>query len=274
MLYKKLYLGDHYPFLKEMGSVATVEVYVQEDTVQKGNSSPKRGMVICPGSAYLHCARIETEGVAMKLLAMDFNVFVITYSCSPLHYPLQILEVAALYDLLDKNSQEWNIDIEKTGILGFSAGGHLAAHYSNQYQCEEIKAHFNTVHKPWMSVLCYSVLSADPNIRHQGSFEHLLGHTPTAEEVERFSCENMVSADTPKTFMWHTVGDQSVPVQNSLRYAEALSNNGIAYTLHVYPYGRHGLSTVDKMTQETVDEKAAYAHDWLSQFEKWLALQD
>lgn len=274
MVYEKFYLGDHYPFLKEMGSVATVEVYVQEDTVQKGNSSPKRGMVICPGSAYLWCARIETEGVAMKLLAMDFNVFVITYSCSPLHYPLQLLEVAALYDLLDKNSKEWNIDIEKVGILGFSAGGHLAAHYSNQYNCAEITSRVNTVHKPWMSVLCYPVLSADPKIRHQGSFEHLLGHTPSDEEVEKFSCENMVSADTPQTFLWHTVGDQSVPVKNSLRYAEALSDYGIPYTLHVYPFGKHGLSTVDKMTQESVDDKAAYAHDWLSQFEKWLALQD
>lgn len=275
MLYEKLYLGDAFPFLKEMGSVATLEVYVQEDTLKQGASSPKRGMVVCPGSAYLCCARIESEAVATKLMAMDLNAFVITYSCSPRHYPLQLLEVAAVYELLEKNGERWNTDVENTGILGFSAGGHLAAHYSNQYDCEEITRYFSRVHKPSVSVLCYAVLSADPAIRHQGSFHNLLGHEPSAEEVERFSCEKMVTADTPPTFLWHTVGDQSVPVQNSLRYAEALSNHGVSYALHVYPYGRHGLSTVDKMTVPAADltEQVTYAHDWLAQFEKWLTLQ-
>lgn len=273
MLYEKFNLCDKYPFLKEMGSVATVEVYVQEDTLMKGGSSPKRGMVICPGSGYIQCARIETEGVATKFLAMDFNVFVITYSCAPSRYPLQILEIACLYDLLENNREKWNVDVEKTGILGFSAGGHLAAHYSNKYNCEEITKIFNKVHKPYCTVLCYSVISADPKIRHENSFKNLLGHIPNEKEISEFSCENMVTADTPPTFIWHTVEDQSVPVQNSLRYAEALSNNGVSYSLHIYPYGRHGLSTADKMTFAEMTEKIAYAHDWLAQFEKWIEFQ-
>lgn len=272
MKYIKICLADYYPFLSEYDSTAYVEIYVQEDPVKRENIKPKNGMIVCPGSGYSLCARIESEPVAVKLLAMNFNAFVITYSCAPSHHPVQLLEIAALYDLIEKNKEEWNTDISKTGIMGFSAGGHLAAHYSNRYNCGKIAEYFKVAHKPYVSVLCYPVISADKKIRHENSFFYLLGHVPSEAECEELSCEKMVSENTPPTFIWHTVGDTGVPVQNSLRYAEALSNNGVPYALHIYPFGDHGLSTVDDMSIADITEEAAYAHDWLLQLEKWMKL--
>ena len=272
MIHQKFDLKDYYPFLKEMGSVATLEIFIQDYPVEMGDPVPKAAMVICPGSGYFKCCSREGEPVAHKLMAMNFNAFVLTYSCDPVRHPVQLLEAAAVYDMIDKNKVEWNTDMSKVGIMGFSAGGHLAAHYSNRYDCEEIKAYFDKVYKPHSSILCYPVISADTNIWHEGSFCYLLGHKPDEAETKAFSCDRMVSTDTPPSFIWHTAEDQAVPVQNSLRYAEALANFKIPYTLHIYPYGYHGLSTIDEMTNTDIPDNFAYGNDWVSQFEKWAKL--
>ena len=272
MIHKKFDLKDYYPFLAELGSVATLEVFVQDYPVEMGEPVPKAGVVICPGSGYFKCCSREAEPVAHKLMAMNFNAFVLTYSCDPVRHPVQLLEAAAVYDLIDKNQVEWNTDITKVAIMGFSAGGHLAAHYSNRYNCDEIKAYFDKMHKPHSSVLCYPVISADPKIWHEGSFFYLLGHKPDEAETEAFSCDKMVSNDTPPAFIWHTVEDVTVPVQNSLRYAEALANFKIPHTLHIYPYGHHGLSTIDEMSNTNLPHNFTYGSDWIKQFEKWAKL--
>ena len=92
------------------------------------------------------------------------------------------------------------------------------------------------------------------------------------EDIEKFSCERHVTGHTPPAFIWHTAPDDGVPVMNSLLYAGALSKHKIPFELHVYPYGGHGLSTVDTHTCDHLDEKTAHAHDWMDAVKKWLKL--
>lgn len=272
MKVEKIKLSNYYPFLEELGSVATVTVYVQDYFYEIYEPYPKNAMIICPGSGYKKCAEREAEPLAIKLLSMNFNAFVITYSCDPVHYPIQLLEVAALYDLINKNAEKWHINTEKIGILGFSAGGHLAAHYSTSYDCSEITQYFKNPCRPYATVLGYPVISADKSILRTSSIENLLGYMPEGSEIKKFSCDCLVNENTPPTFIWHAAEDALVNVENSLRYAIALSRNKVPYTLHIYPYGGHGLSTVDELTNNSLDLKVAYASDWMEQLQKWVRI--
>jgi len=272
MKYEKFLLSDRVPFLKELGSVATVEVYSQDSEMEMYESYPKPGMVVCPGSGYAKCAKREAEPVAIRLLGMNFQVFVLTYSCAPLRYPIQLLEVAALFSLIHQNQKEWDVDPDKVGIMGFSAGGHLAANYSCCFDGEEIKQYFKENYRPCMAVLGYPVISADLSILNTDSFEQLLGHHPEGEEGKKYSCEYLVSSKTPPTFIWHTAEDQCVFVENSLRYATALSRNKIPYTMHIYPHGEHGLSTLDDLTCNALDAGKGYGGDWMDQLKQWIKI--
>ncbi len=218
----------------------------------------------------------EAEPIALKFLNLGFNVFVVNYSVTPHHYPTQLLEVAATFDLIYESANIWNCDTDKIGIIGFSAGGHLAAHYSNAYNCADVRKFFPNSKKPSFTVLGYPVISADKAIAHQGSFENVLGEYPEGDKAAEFSCECLVNEASPKAFIWHTVGDNAVPVQNSIVYANALANNGVPFALHIYPYGQHGLSTVDYLTNNDcdLDSKNEYAAEWLVDLTKWLKVEE
>ena len=138
--YERLHLKDFYPHLAENGRDPFVDIYLPYNMREMKRQDDKRpSMVICPGGGYGGCSEREWEPLALKVMAMGFNAFVIRYSTAPHRYPTGLIEVAALYDLINKNADEWNCDVEKISIMGFSAGGHLAAHYSNAYNLPEIK---------------------------------------------------------------------------------------------------------------------------------------
>ena len=122
------------------------------------------------------------------------------------------------------------------------------------------------------TLLCYPVITADPKHAHLGSFRNLLGKEElTREEELRFSCDKMVTAQTPPTFLWHTRQDQAVPVMNTLLYGQALAENGVPFAVHIYPEGVHGLATVDSVTNNNVPPAVAHAKDWLDAVNKWLS---
>lgn len=266
-------LKSIYSFLGDEGKNPTVNCYLPYNLKEMGRESQKRpSIVLCPGGGYSFCSERESEPIAIALMNLGFNVFILNYSVSPHRYPSQLREVAALYEEIYKNCDEWNCDTQKIGIMGFSAGAHLAAHYSNAYKSDAVRALFANSKKPAFTVLCYPVITADKSFAHIGSFENLLGEYPTGEQVEKFSCDKMVTPDTPPTFIWHTAEDSAVPVKNSLVYAEALADNNVPFTLHIYPYGPHGLSTCDALTNppEVLNHKTALAHGWLDELKKWL----
>ena len=199
-------------------------------------------------------------------------MFVLRYSCAPYRYPIQLREVASVFEMIYKNANEWHCDTEKIGIIGFSAGGHLTAHYSNAYNSDAVREVFPESKGPNFSVLCYPVISADESFAHRGSFINLLGTYPEGDDVAKYSCDKMVSENTPPAFIWHTTEDQAVPVKNSLVYATALADNKVPFTLRIYPYGVHGLSTVDHLTldDDKRDSKNALARQWLDDLKAWM----
>ena len=266
-------LKEKYGFLGEFDRNPTLTCYLPRNMIEMGREDEKRPcMVVCPGGGYANCAEREAEPIALKFLNWGFNVFVLRYSCAPHRYPTQLREVASVFEVIYENADEWHCDTDKIGIIGFSAGGHLVAHYSNAYNCDDVKAVFPNSKKPNFSVLCYPVISADETFAHKGSFVNLLGEYPTGDDVAKFSCDKLVSPNTPPTFIWHTTEDQAVPVKNSLVYATALADNKVPFTLRVYPYGVHGLSTCDILTTqpEGINSKMLLAANWLDELKKWM----
>lgn len=274
MIYEKLHLKDYYTNLGNNGADPTLELYLPYNMTEMNRQDQKRPcMVVCPGGGYGMCSQREAEPIALQFLPQGFNVFLLTYSVAPHRFPTQICEVAAVIDLIYKNADNWNCDTEKIAIIGFSAGGHLAAHYSTMFDCKEVREQFPESKNVNASVLCYPVITADPQYSHRGSFENLLGHYPEEKwEEELFSCNCNVKENTPPAFIWHTSEDTCVPMENSLLYAGALRKYKIPVELHIYPFGVHGLSTCNSQTIDNLTEVHEYNNIWLSSLERWLKL--
>ena len=271
MRYLRIELKEKYCFLGEGKKNPLLRCYLPSNLEECNRQDEKRpSIVICPGGAYAFCSEREAEPIALKFASWGFNAFVLNYSVAPNRYPTQLREVAAVFEELYKNADDWHCDTQKIGILGFSAGGHLAAHYSNAYGTDNVRKVFPNSKKPNFSVLCYPVITADPTFAHKGSIENLLGEYPVGKETDEFSCEKLVTADTPPTFIWHTAQDTAVPPKNSLCYAMALSENNIPFSLHIYPYGCHGLATVDSLTNGELDRKTLLANEWFYELKKWM----
>ena len=178
-------------------------------------------------------------------------------------------------EIIYENADSWNCNTSKIAIMGFSAGGHLAAHYSTAFDCKEVREVFPESKAVNASVLCYPVITADPAHAHLGSFYNLLGKQEiTQQDVEKYSCDRLVKENTPPAFIWHTAADNAVPVMNSLLYASALSKYKIPFELHIYPYGWHGLSTADYLTNDNINEKIDHVAAWVGCACKWLSLMD
>lgn len=267
-------LKEHFAFLN--GSEAVLEAYLPYNMTEMCREHQRRPCVlICPGGGYAMCSQREAEPVALQYLKEGYNAFVLWYTVAPKHFPHALREVAASVELIHRNAEAWNCDESLVAILGFSAGGHLAALYSNAYDWPEVREVLPESKPVQASVLCYPVISADPAVAHMGSFECLLGHLPlTTEETERFSCDRLVRDTTPPAFLWHTSEDNCVPVQNSLRYATALAGHHVPFELHIFPYGYHGMSLC---TRETLDGEITpgmqHAQCWVEESCRWLKLQ-
>lgn len=272
MKYQALLLRECFPILQNLDTAAVVTAYLPDNMSEIGQEHKKRPcLLICPGGGYEYCSQREAEPIALHFLPEGFNVFILNYSCAPHRFPTQLCEAAAVMELIHQNADAWHCDTGRIAIMGFSAGGHLAAHYSNAYDCEEVRVLFPYSKPVQASVLCYPVITADPQWAHIGSFDQLTGTvTRTAAENNRFSCEKLVSAATPPAFLWHSAADSCVPVMNSLLYAQALSVNRVPFELHIYPCGAHGLATCDEQTRAPLLPEDAYSRTWLDCAKKWL----
>lgn len=269
-----LYLKSFFPALGADGRDPFLQLYLPHNLEEMHREHQKRPcLLICPGGAYRNVSQREGEPVGLPFLTQGFNVFVLNYSTAPHSFPVQLQEIAAVMELIHQNADSWNCDPERVALMGFSAGGHLAAHYSNCYDCVQVRQMFPDSHPVQACILGYPVITADPKFWHKGSFVNLTGHDPvTEEDREKFSLERQVTEHTPPTFLWHTAEDVGVPVENTLLYAAALSACKIPFELHVYPYGAHGRATADEQTCDNLDEKVSHAHAWIEAVQKWLKL--
>ncbi|RYF21135.1 MAG: alpha/beta hydrolase [Flavobacteriales bacterium] len=236
----------------------TLTVY----TPEKPNGT---AVIICPGGGYSILA-IKKEGfdVAKKFAEAGVTAFVLKYrlpndtvmvdkSLAPLQDALQ-----AMY-LVRKNASVWGVNINKVGIMGFSAGGHLASTLSVHYNDMKIENRESISLRPDFSVLIYPVISFG-TITHAGSVSKLLGNQPTPAQKSYFSNQNYVNAQTPPTFLVHANNDLTVPVRNSLLYNEKLASAQVPAEMHIYQAGGHGFGLNNKTSKE----------DWFQSLKNWM----
>ena len=272
----KIHLKDYFPFLGENGCDPTLTTYIQYNMTEMKQENRKRPtLLICPGGGYGMCSQRESEPIALAFLPFGMNAVILNYSVAPNKFPTQIREVAAAMELLYEKQDEWHIDTEKITIIGFSAGGHLAAHYSTSFDIPEVREVFPQSKAVNGSILSYPVIISDKGKCHEGSFRNLTGNYPLDEEqYKRFSLDNCVSENTPPAFIWHTAYDRCVPVESALRYATAMSKYKRPFELHIYPFGDHGGSTFDEQSLYEVNDIAKYNSRWVKEAGKWLKLMN
>lgn len=206
-------------------------------------SEPTAAVIVCPGGGYARRAEHEGGPVALWLNSLGISAFVVHYRVAPYRHPNPLMDAQRAIRTVRSRAQEWNVDPARVGILGFSAGGHLASTAGVHYDAGRPNAEDPVERescRPDLLVLCYPVISFGPSA-HRGSQSNLLGEEADAELIDLMSTELQVTEATPPTFLWHTADDASVPVENSLLFASALSRNKVPFELHVFESGRHGL---------------------------------
>jgi acetyl esterase/lipase len=202
-------------------------------------------VIICPGGGYMRLA-FQPEGpdVAQWLTEAGITGIVLKYRL-PSDLIMENKSIGPLEDVQEairivrRHAQEWGIDPKKIGVMGFSAGGHVASTASTHYN-ERVYESDTTSARPDFSLLIYPVISMDEKITHPGSRLNLLGASPDQKLVEKFSNELRVDANTPPAFLVCSEDDKTVPVQNSINYFLALKQNAVPCELHVYEKGGHG----------------------------------
>lgn len=222
-------------------------------------------VVIFPGGGYEYLS-YHKEGVLIAQWLNDLGVTAVI-----LNYrlpsdaimkdrsvgPLQDAQEAIRY--VRRHSKEWGVDSDKIGVIGFSAGGHLASTLSTQYD-RQVYEHDGTSARPDFSILIYPVISMKDGVTHQGSKSRLIGANSTEEVVKQYSNEQQITSHTPKTFLVHATDDGSVPVENSLGYYLSLKDHKVPAEMHVYQDGGHGFGLGREGTHTT----------WPKQCETWL----
>lgn len=245
---------------KEAEDVPTLVPYLVE------GEAPTAAVVVCPGGGYARRADHEGEPIALWLNSLGISAFVVHYRVAPYQHPNPLSDAQRAIRIVRGKAREWNIDPARVGILGFSAGGHLASasgtHYDNGLPNAEDPIEREGC-RPDLLVLCYPVVSLI-SYPHMGSRTNLLGDPADPQLVELLSSENQVTEQTPPTFLWHTADDAAVPVENSLMFASALSRHKVPFELHVYESGRHGLG----LAADQVGVRA-----WTDACAIWLAKQ-
>ena len=200
------------------GSRAELVGYVIDNSPEMDPDRRRPAILIIPGGGYAIGSDRESEPVALQFLAAGYQAFVLKYSCVPSRYPVALLEMAEAMSMIRGHADEWHVDAGRVAAIGFSAGGHLAANLTT--------------------------VSSDAELRDAG-------YDPAAVRpdalLELLSIEKHVDATMPPVFIWHTITDQAVPVENSLLMIQACRDAGVSIEAHLFPQGGHGLSlaTVD-----------------------------
>lgn len=225
-------------------------------------------MIVCPGGGYGCISDIEAEPVAMSYYVAGYNTFVLHYSVgSDAKNFKPLCQLASTILHVRKYAEDWMIAQDKIAVSGFSAGGHLAGSSGTLIHTEEFKKAFGREGEicPNAMVLGYPVITAD-EYAHVWSMERVSGHPIGSMEYAWFGLDNHVHEQTPPTFLWHTATDTSVPVENSLKMAAALSRAKIPFELHVLPEGAHGMS----VCTEEVGAFSEYNGRWIEWSIQWL----
>lgn len=221
-------------------------------------------VIVCPGGGYGMKAEHERFPIGEAIRRFGVNAFTLDYRVAPYRHPAPLLDAQRAIRLVRHRAGEWGIDPDHIAILGFSAGGHLCAmagtHFDGGDPCAADPVDRASC-RPDGFIPCYAV-SSFKSFPHGGTLANLTGKTGLSlEEARFFSAEYNVTEETPPAFLWHTAQDDAVPVEQSMRLAQALFDHGVPCALHVFPYGRHGIGLGADNPQ---------AKDWPALLGAWL----
>lgn len=242
----------------EPREVPTITLYPAD------RQEPHGAVVVCPGGGYGRRAPHEGEPVALRLNQAGISAFVLNYRTAPYQHPWPLTDGLRGVRWARHHAPIWNIDPHHIGILGFSAGGHLASTVATHFDAGDPDAADPVERqssRPDAAVLCYAVISF-LEFGHTGSMQNLLGADPDPELRRNLSNETQVTGETPPTFLWHTGDDPGVKVENSLLFATRLREHNVPFELHVYQTGRHGLGLAPE--DDHVASWAGLCCEWLA----------
>ena len=229
-------------------------------------SEKRTAVIICPGGGYsILAANHEGSDVAKLFNTWGVTAFVLKYRL-PDDSIMVNKEIGPLQDaqraiqLVRQNAKQWNIDTARIGIMGFSAGGHLAATASTHFDKPVIDNVDDISLRPDFSLLIYPVISFTDSLAHMGSRNNLIGKNPSPQKIKEYSNEMLVNAHTPPAFLVHAKDDKGVNVSNSNRYYEALLKNKVRAEIHLYEGGGHGFGMNNKTTTDS----------WTERLKNWL----
>jgi acetyl esterase/lipase len=219
----------------------TLEVFRPENGKASGTA-----VILIPGGSY-GVVVYGGEGVtnAKQLAQKGITAFVLKYRL-PNDAIMEDKKIGPLQDALQaiktvrENAEKWGIDKNKVGVMGFSAGGHLASTVATHFNMKVIENPENTNLRPDFQILVYPVISMQDKLTHMGSRDNLIGKTPSAEEIRLFSNELQIDSNTPPAYLTHTADDKTVDVDNSIAYFQGLRKAGVDAEMHIYPKGDHG----------------------------------
>ncbi|MEI6322345.1 MAG: alpha/beta hydrolase [bacterium] len=220
--------------------IPTLTPYLPEPSRATGAA-----IIVCPGGGYGGLAAHEGAGYATWLSDHGVAAFVLKYRLGSHGYrhPVMLQDAARALRLVRTDAIKMGVDPEKIGIMGSSAGGHLASTLLTHFDAgkpDDPDPVERVSSRPDLGVLCYPVITMGSET-HFGSRSNLLGKTPTTEQIELLSNEKQVTDKTPNCFLWHTWEDPAVKVENTLMFAAALRQHGVPFDLHIYQHGGHGL---------------------------------
>lgn len=229
---------------------AKFDGYVIENSEEIVPQRRRPAVLIIPGGGYEMTSDREAEPIAMQFIAHGIHAFILRYSVAPSRYPVALLEAAQAVQTIREHADEWHVNPDAILVIGFSAGGHLAANLATSSSDSTLEQHGYELSKvkPNGLILAYPVITSGP-YAHRGSFDALLGDLAQDEHaLESVSVERFVDSNTPPTFLWHTMPDDCVPVENSLLFLQAAHQAGVPVEAHFFPTGGHGLALGTKET--------------------------
>jgi len=245
---------------EENATPPTLAIYLPAKEKANGTA-----VIVCPGGGYSHLA-MDHEGhaVAKRLNEIGITAFVLKYrlpndqsqvdkSITPLMDAQQSIR------MVREQATKYNINPNRIGIMGFSAGGHLASTAGTHFTKPVGQNVSATSVRPDFEILIYPVISFSDELKHGGSRDNLIGKTPAAEQLSLYSNELQVTAQTPPTFLVHSQDDKVVPVRNSIVFYEACTKQSVPAEMHLYPKGGHGYGMNNKTTKD----------QWIESLQNW-----
>ncbi len=227
-------------------------------------------VIVCPGGAYKFCSEREADPIAMAFAGKGYNTFILYYSVGENGaFPRPLCELSRTVKFIRENAEDFGVIEDQIAVCGFSAGGHLAAslgvHWNNP-EIQELSGCKAEENKPNALILVYPVISSSyPSETGEKVAPHIVGDGDYDKIHDMFNLQNHVSSTTPSAFICHTFRDNTVPVEDSIKFADALAKNNIPFELHIFPNGGHGLSLAQPQVCSGKREPA---------FAKWFDLCD